>query len=77
MSSNIITLDHGSGGKLTMDLIKMFTSNFGKNNSIEMTDSAVFDSELGITAFTTDSYVVNPVIYLFLGFIKIHFIPYF
>ncbi len=61
MSSNIITLDHGSGGKLTMDLIKMFTSNFRKNNSIEMTDSAVFDSELGITAFTTDSYVVNPI----------------
>lgn len=61
MSSDIITLDHGSGGKLTMDLIKMFTDYFGNKSSEGMTDSAVFDTTTGITAFTTDSYVVNPI----------------
>ena len=61
MSSKIITMDHGSGGKLTMDLIKMFTSNFGKNRPAKMTDSAVFDAAESTVAFTTDSYVVNPI----------------
>lgn len=61
MSSNIVTLDHGSGGKLTMDLIKMFTDYFGNSGPSGMTDSAVFDTTTDITAFTTDSYVVNPI----------------
>jgi hydrogenase expression/formation protein HypE len=61
MSSPIITLDHGSGGKLTQDLIKMFTTYFDSNKSVGLTDSAVFDTETGIVAFTTDSYVVNPI----------------
>ncbi len=61
MSLDTITLDHGSGGKLTMDLIKMFTNYFGNMGPSGMTDSAVFDTTTGITAFTTDSYVVNPI----------------
>lgn len=61
MSLKTITLDHGSGGKLTMDLIKMFTKYFGNTGPSGMTDSAVFDTSTGITAFTTDSYVVNPI----------------
>ena len=61
MSLDTITLDHGSGGKLTMDLIKMFTNYFGNHGSDGMTDSAVLDNTTGISAFTTDSYVVNPI----------------
>ena len=61
MNSDTITLDHGSGGKLTMNLIKMFTNYFGNNGSEVMTDSAVFDTSTGIAAFTSDSYVVNPI----------------
>lgn len=60
MSLDTITLDHGSGGKLTMDLIKIFTNYFNSNGSESMTDSAVFENNTGISAFTTDSYVVNP-----------------
>ena len=61
MSSNIVTLDHGSGGKLTMDLIKMFTDYFGNSGPSGMADSAVVDAATNIVAFTTDSYVVNPI----------------
>ncbi|MCF6334382.1 MAG: hydrogenase expression/formation protein HypE [Spirochaetales bacterium] len=60
MSSKIITIDHGSGGKLTLDLIEMFTDYFGDSGIDSMTDSAVFSTDSGTAAFTTDSYVVNP-----------------
>jgi hydrogenase expression/formation protein HypE len=60
MSSNLVNIDHGSGGKLTQDLIKIFTDYFGTTGSESMTDSAVFNNTTGISAFTTDSYVVNP-----------------
>ena len=39
----------------------MFTKYFGNTGPSGMTDSAVFDTSTGITAFTTDSYVVNPI----------------
>jgi len=67
--TQIITLDHGSGGRLTHDLIEMFTKHFSNNSNVEaLTDSAVFDYEKknsenntnGNIAFTTDSYVINP-----------------
>lgn len=60
MSSNLVNMDHGSGGKLTQNLIKIFTGYFNNTGSESMTDSAVFDNNTGISAFTTDSYVVNP-----------------
>jgi len=61
MSSDIVTLDHGSGGKLTQNLITMFTKYFGNDGSASMTDSAVVNTTTDIAAFTTDSYVVNPI----------------
>ena len=60
---DIIRLGHGSGGKLSHDLIaKVFAAKF--NNSIlnRMDDSAVFDLA-GKIAFTTDSFVVNPLFF--------------
>jgi len=60
MSSPLINMDHGSGGKLTQNLIKIFTNYFENSGLESMTDSAVFENNTGISAFTTDSYVVNP-----------------
>ena len=61
MNSDIVTLDHGSGGKLTQKLVKMFTNYFSDAVPGNMTDSAVINSETSSAAFTTDSYVVNPI----------------
>ena len=58
-----ILLAHGSGGKLSHDLVEEnFVPLF--NNSIlrKLDDSAVFELS-GRLAFTTDSYVVNPIFF--------------
>jgi hydrogenase expression/formation protein HypE len=58
-----ILLAHGSGGKLAHDLItKSFVSTLDNPLLAQMDDSAVFDIE-GRLAFTTDSYVVNPIFF--------------
>ena len=58
-----ILLAHGSGSKLSHDLV---TNNLlaPLNNTLlaKMDDSAVFELE-GHFAFTTDSYVVNPIFF--------------
>ena len=51
--SDIITLDHGSGGKLTLDLIENV---FKAQNGL---DSAILDD----MAFTTDSHSVRPLFF--------------
>lgn len=58
-----ITLNHGSGGKLSHDLISsLFVKMFGMSQPL--TDSAILMEEAGYSlAFTTDSYVVNPVFF--------------
>ncbi|MBN1412860.1 MAG: hydrogenase expression/formation protein HypE [Spirochaetales bacterium] len=59
-----ITLAHGNGGKLTHDLIqKSFLPLLSNEHLDSLGDSAVLDSEEGRLAFTTDSYVVNPVFF--------------
>jgi hydrogenase expression/formation protein HypE len=60
--SELVTLNHGSGGKQSHELIRnMFAKKFGMTDP--MTDSAVL-SENGFTmAFTTDSYVVDPLFF--------------
>ena len=58
-----ILLAHGSGGKLSHDLVEEnFVPLF--NNAIlrKLDDSAVFELS-GRLAFTTDSYVVNPIFF--------------
>lgn len=61
--NEFISLNHGSGGKLSHELIeKMFVKRFGIARPL--TDSAIM-KESGITlAFTTDSYVVDPLFFL-------------
>ncbi|HID94891.1 MAG TPA: hydrogenase expression/formation protein HypE [Candidatus Latescibacteria bacterium] len=58
-----ILLSHGSGGKLTHDLIrKFFLQRFLNPILLELTDSALVDGAPKL-AFTTDSYVVKPLFF--------------
>ncbi len=58
-----ILLAHGSGSKLSHDLIKKSLLQPLRNELLErLDDSAVFDLE-GRLAFTTDSYVVSPIFF--------------
>ncbi len=60
---NRILLAHGSGGKLSHDLIKKsFVSTLGNPILNKLDDSAVFELS-GRLAFTTDSYVVSPIFF--------------
>jgi hydrogenase expression/formation protein HypE len=59
-----ILLDHGSGGRSSHELIeKIFLPRFQNPFLSEMNDSAVFDLKGGKLAFTTDSYVVDPIFF--------------
>jgi len=55
-----ILLAHGSGGRLTHELIKDFVKRFQNPILAKLDDSAVLKVE-GRLAFTTDSYVVDPI----------------
>jgi hydrogenase expression/formation protein HypE len=62
--SNTILLGHGSGGKLSSDLIKKSFIEYFDNPVLNaMTDSAVININDKLLAFTTDSYVVDPVFF--------------
>ena len=59
-----ILLAHGGGGKLMHDLIEtMFVPAFSNSLLSERHDGAVFDVGPTRIAFTTDSYVVNPLFF--------------
>ena len=60
-----VLLAHGSGGKLSHDLIeKSFVPTLGNPILDKLDDSAVFElGGRGRLAFTTDSYVVNPIFF--------------
>ncbi len=58
-----VLLAHGSGGKLSHDLIeKCFMSELANPLLDKLEDSAVFEMG-GRLAFTTDSYTVNPIFF--------------
>ncbi|MFC2017252.1 hydrogenase expression/formation protein HypE [Chloroflexota bacterium] len=58
-----VLLAHGSGGKLSHDLIeKNFVSAFGNPILDKLDDSAVFEVS-GRLAFTTDSFTVSPIFF--------------
>jgi hydrogenase expression/formation protein HypE len=62
LMNELISLNHGSGGKMSRDLIeKVFISRFGITEPL--TDSAILDDSESILSFTTDSYVVNPIFF--------------
>jgi hydrogenase expression/formation protein HypE len=62
MNEDKILLAHGSGGKLMHDLIQSFLPELSNPLLDKMDDSAVFDIS-GKVAFTTDSFVVNPLFF--------------
>jgi hydrogenase expression/formation protein HypE len=57
-----ILMAHGSGGKLSQDLIKEFLPELSNPILDKLDDSAVFELS-GQVAFTTDSYTVNPLFF--------------
>lgn len=64
MSEEKILLAHGSGGKLSHDLIKqIFLPRFLNPFLEPLDDSAKITNRHGSIAFTTDSYVVNPIFF--------------
>ncbi len=64
MSEEKILLAHGSGGKLSHDLIRdLLLPRFGNPFLDPLDDSAKIANQTGPIAFTTDSYVVNPIFF--------------
>jgi hydrogenase expression/formation protein HypE len=64
MPDDKILLAHGSGGKLTHNLIKQIFLPRFRNPFLEpLDDSAKITNQQGSLAFTTDSYVVNPIFF--------------
>jgi hydrogenase expression/formation protein HypE len=58
-----VLLAHGSGGRLSRDLVsRIFVSSLGNPILDKMDDSAVFELG-GRLAFTTDSFVVSPIFF--------------
>jgi len=59
-----VILAHGGGGKLSHQLLeKIFFSQFDNELLNQQNDSAVFDLKDQRLAFTTDSYVVQPIFF--------------
>jgi hydrogenase expression/formation protein HypE len=64
MAEEKILLAHGSGGKLSYDLIQqIFLPQFSNPFLQPLDDSARINNHRGPIAFTTDSYVVNPLFF--------------
>ena len=64
ISNNKILLSHGSGGKLSHDLIGgLFVKYFSNTWLDAQTDSAIIGLSQKNIAFTTDSYVVDPIFF--------------
>ena len=64
MKNDKITLAHGSGGKLTHELVRqLFLPNFSNEALSQLCDSAILQFNGARLAFTTDSYVVKPLFF--------------
>lgn len=60
MSGKII-LGHGSGGRMTKNLVRdLFCRQLGDAGPVTLDDGAVLEQSEGRLVFTTDSYVVSP-----------------
>ena len=60
----IVTLRHGDGGKYTNLLIRdIFYKHFDNKLLVNSQDASVFEVKQGKLAFTTDSFVVKPLIF--------------
>lgn len=66
-----IVMGHGGGGRLSAELVEhLFAPAFNGGNAVELHDSATFDLAEAIAtaggsrlAFSTDSYVVRPIVF--------------
>ena len=64
MTHDTVQLAHGSGGQASAELIaKLFLPRFGNDILNKLEDQAVLDCPPGRLAFTTDSYVVDPIFF--------------
>ena len=64
MADKCILLDHGSGGLASQELISsIFVKHLDNPTLRGLEDSAVLDRPAGRIAFTTDSYVVDPIFF--------------
>ena len=64
MKERKILLEHGSGGRLSHELIQEIFLPLLRNEYLEkLEDGAVFEGEGGRYCFTTDSFVVSPVFF--------------
>lgn len=64
MKNKQVLLGHGSGGQLSHDLISnIFVKHFDNPILRKQTDSALLEIEAGCLAYTTDSYVVDPIFF--------------
>ncbi|WP_456434202.1 hydrogenase expression/formation protein HypE [Thermosulfuriphilus sp.] len=60
--TKIILLDHGSGGRTSLDLIeRLFWRHFGRPD--RLLDAAIMPPPSGLLAFSTDSFVVEPIFF--------------
>ncbi len=63
-TESTILLDHGSGGLASQELISgLFLKHLGNKVLAALEDSAVLENQPGRLAFTTDSYVVDPIFF--------------
>ena len=59
-----IVMGHGGGGRLSSELIEhLFVPAFSGGAAVELHDAATFSVEAGRLAFSTDSYVVQPLFF--------------
>ena len=64
MSKDKILLGHGSGGRMSHDLIDGLFSRYFDNEILQQqSDSAVLEPDSKHLAFTTDSFVVDPIFF--------------
>ena len=64
MNNDLIILGHGSGGRLSHQLLdELIIPILGDNGIAGQNDAALLDPPPGRLAFTTDSYVVDPVFF--------------
>lgn len=64
MKKKVILLDHGSGGIASQNLIsELFLKHLDNPVLHSLEDAAIIDNREGRLAFTTDSYVVDPIFF--------------
>jgi len=61
---NVILMGHGSGGRMTSDLIRKTFARYFSNPALDVFGDAAMLETAGIClAFTTDSYVIDPIFF--------------